>query len=121
MKTIPSLYHRRRFPGAVISCAVRWYFRFQLSLRDIEELLFERGVIEPPRILWRLQLLREWSHEQEGNQVFPGSPGARSASGARTAKRTSVDVGGGRIDCADDRLHTADTARVGQARPGRSR
>ncbi|RQX94949.1 hypothetical protein DF119_22425, partial [Burkholderia stagnalis] len=25
---------------------------------------------EPPRILWRLQLLREWSHEQEGNQVF---------------------------------------------------
>lgn len=22
-----------------------WYFRFQLSLRDIEELLFERGVI----------------------------------------------------------------------------
>jgi radical SAM superfamily enzyme YgiQ (UPF0313 family) len=40
---------------------------------------------EPPRILWRLQLLREWSHEQEGNQVFPGSPGARSASGARAA------------------------------------
>jgi putative transposase len=24
---------------------LRWYFRFQLSLRDIEELLFERGVI----------------------------------------------------------------------------
>jgi putative transposase len=23
---------------------VRWFFRFQLSLRDIEELLFERGV-----------------------------------------------------------------------------
>ena len=29
----------------VISQAVRWYFRFQLSLRDIEELLFERGVV----------------------------------------------------------------------------
>jgi putative transposase len=29
----------------VTSCAVRWYFRFQLNLRDIEELLFERGVI----------------------------------------------------------------------------
>ncbi|TFE37495.1 enoyl-CoA hydratase/isomerase family protein [Paraburkholderia dipogonis] len=40
---------------------------------------------EPPRILWRLQLLREWSDEQEGNKVFPGSPGARSASGARAA------------------------------------
>ncbi|MBK3816607.1 IS6 family transposase, partial [Burkholderia sp. R-69608] len=45
MKTITSLYYRHRFPGAVISCAVRWYLRFQLSLRDIEELLFERGVI----------------------------------------------------------------------------
>ncbi len=38
---------------------------------------------EPSRVWWRLQLLREWSHEQEGNQVFPGSPRARSASGAR--------------------------------------
>jgi putative transposase len=45
MKKSKSLYHGHRFPGAVISCAVRWYFRFQLSLRDIEELLFERGVI----------------------------------------------------------------------------
>jgi hypothetical protein len=26
-------------------CAVHWYFRFQLSLRDIEKLLFERGVV----------------------------------------------------------------------------
>lgn len=45
MKKCKSLYHGHRFPAAVISCAVRWYFRFQLSLRDIEELLFERGVI----------------------------------------------------------------------------
>lgn len=29
---------------AVISQAVRWFFRFQLSLRDIEEWLFERRV-----------------------------------------------------------------------------
>jgi len=40
-----SLYHGYRFPAAVISHAVRWHFRFQSSLRDIEELLFERGVI----------------------------------------------------------------------------
>jgi putative transposase len=45
MKNSKSLYHGHRFPAPVISCAVRWYFRFQLSLRDIEELLFERGVI----------------------------------------------------------------------------
>ena len=40
-----SLYHDHRFLAVVISCAVRWYFRFQLSLRDIEELLFERGIV----------------------------------------------------------------------------
>ncbi|PRE89407.1 IS6 family transposase, partial [Burkholderia gladioli] len=40
-----SLYRGHRFPAAIISQAVRWYFRFQLSLRGIEELLFERGVI----------------------------------------------------------------------------
>lgn len=45
MKKTKSLYHGHRFPAVVISCAVRWYFRFSLSLRDIEQLLFERGVV----------------------------------------------------------------------------
>ncbi|MEM5317017.1 IS6 family transposase [Paraburkholderia sp. JHI869] len=45
MKKRKSLYHGHRFPAIVISCAVRWYFRFSLSLRDIEELLLERGVV----------------------------------------------------------------------------
>ncbi|AKM33527.1 transposase (plasmid) [Pandoraea faecigallinarum] len=44
MRKPKSLYHGHRFPALDISHAVRWYFRFQLSLRDIEELLFERGV-----------------------------------------------------------------------------
>ncbi len=33
-----------RFPSAVIVLAVRWYLRFGLSYRDLEELLAERGV-----------------------------------------------------------------------------
>ncbi|PRX97646.1 DDE superfamily endonuclease [Paraburkholderia sp. BL25I1N1] len=45
MKKTKSLYHGHRFPASVISRTARWYYRFQLSLRDIEELLFERGVI----------------------------------------------------------------------------
>jgi transposase, IS6 family len=33
-----------RFPPDVIVLAVRWYLRFALSYRDVEELLTERGV-----------------------------------------------------------------------------
>ena len=33
-----------RFPPDVIVLAVRWYLRFNLSYRDVEELLVERGV-----------------------------------------------------------------------------
>jgi transposase-like protein len=32
-----------RFPPEVILLAVRWYLRFGLSYRDLEELLAERG------------------------------------------------------------------------------
>ena len=33
-----------RFPPDVIVIAVRWYLRYSLSYRDVEELLAERGV-----------------------------------------------------------------------------
>jgi transposase-like protein len=33
-----------RFPPEVIVLAVRWYLRFGLSYRDVEELLAERGI-----------------------------------------------------------------------------
>jgi transposase-like protein len=33
-----------RFPSEVIVLAVRWYLRYGLSYRDVEELLAERGI-----------------------------------------------------------------------------
>jgi transposase-like protein len=33
-----------RFPSEVIVVAVRWYLRFNLSYRDVEELLVEHGI-----------------------------------------------------------------------------
>jgi len=33
-----------RFPPDVIMVAVRWYLRYGLSYRDVEELLVERGI-----------------------------------------------------------------------------
>ncbi len=42
--TPPISFKRHRFPPTVIRHAVWLYFRFTLSLRDVEELLAERGV-----------------------------------------------------------------------------
>jgi hypothetical protein len=39
-----SVFAGFRFPPEVISLAVRWYLRYGLSYRDVEELLAERGV-----------------------------------------------------------------------------
>jgi putative transposase len=39
-----SLYKRHRFPPQIIQHAVWLYFRFNLSYRDIEDLLAERGI-----------------------------------------------------------------------------
>ena len=39
-----SVFAGFRFPSEVISVAVRWYLRYCLSYRDVEELLVERGV-----------------------------------------------------------------------------
>jgi len=40
----PISFSGYRFPPEVITLAVRWYLRFGLSYRDVEELLAERGV-----------------------------------------------------------------------------
>ena len=39
-----SAFARFQFPPEVITVAVRWYLRYGLSHRDVEELLAERGI-----------------------------------------------------------------------------
>jgi putative transposase len=45
MKDAKKLYHGYRFPPTIISHAVWLYHRFCLSLRDVEDLLAERGIV----------------------------------------------------------------------------
>jgi transposase-like protein len=40
----PPLFKWRHFTGEIIVCGVRWYLRYALSYRDVEELMQERGV-----------------------------------------------------------------------------
>ncbi len=45
-----------RFPPEVITLAVRWYLRFGLSYRDVEELLAERGIeVDHVTVYWWVQ------------------------------------------------------------------
>jgi putative transposase len=45
MKTSPDLHYRHRFPAEIISHAVWLYHVFSLSLRDVELILAQRGVL----------------------------------------------------------------------------
>jgi len=44
MNTPNISYKRHRFPTQIIAHAVWLYFRFNLSLREVEEMLLERGI-----------------------------------------------------------------------------
>jgi len=45
MNNLPISYKRHRFPPQIIARGVWLYFRFPLSLRLIEEMLLERGIV----------------------------------------------------------------------------
>src|ERR1022692_315187 len=44
MGTRPAIFKWRQTESGLILCAVRWYLRYSLSLRDVEELLEERDL-----------------------------------------------------------------------------
>ena len=58
-------YKRYRYPIAIISHVVWCYFKFSMSLRDLEELMFARG------ILLSHETIRTWS-KKYGNLYASG-------------------------------------------------
>src|ERR1700687_4892819 len=53
MATRPTIFKWRQRERALILWAVRWYLRYSLSLRDVEELLEERGLAADHTTVWR--------------------------------------------------------------------
>ena len=51
--TRPAIFKWRQTAPELILCAVRWYLRYSLSLRDVEELLEERGLEADHTTVWR--------------------------------------------------------------------
>ena len=49
----PVIFKWRQTEPELILCAVRWYLRYSLSFRDVEELLGERGLKTDYTTIWR--------------------------------------------------------------------
>ena len=60
-----------RFPREVITVAVRWYLRYGLSYRDVEELLAERGVDVDHVTIYR------WVQTFTGESIDAARPSGR--------------------------------------------
>src|SRR5512132_521293 len=48
-----SVFKRRRFPAEIVLLCVRWYCRYGISYRDLEEMMDERGVAVDHVTLYR--------------------------------------------------------------------
>ena len=82
--------------------AVRWYLRFDLSLRDVEKLLAERGVAVDHVIIYRwvrrftplLVDAARFCRHAVGDLWFPAAPVRRSTRAAGASRRGVLPVGG---------------------------
>lgn len=66
-------YKRHRYPPEVIRHAVWLYFRFTLSLRDVEELMAQRGVEVSYETIrcWTLKFGRQFAHNLRRTRSKP--------------------------------------------------
>src|ERR1051326_5310058 len=49
----PAIFRGRHFEPEIIATCVRWYLRFSLSLRNVEEIMAERGLMVDHTTVWR--------------------------------------------------------------------
>ena len=52
-KNRPALFRGRHFEDGIILLCVRWYLRYSLSYRDLEEITVERGLSVDHVTIWR--------------------------------------------------------------------
>jgi putative transposase len=67
-------YKNHRFPGEIISHGVWLYYRFTLSYRDVQELLFERGIDVTHEAIrqWCLKFGQAYANQLKHRRAQPG-------------------------------------------------
>ena len=99
------LFRKRQFAAEIIVTCVRWYLRFSLSLRDVEELMAERGLSVDHTTVWRWtqRYAPEVQHRLRGQLKPKGSTWHMDEMFVRIAGRwmylfRAVDNGGQTVD-----------------------
>src|ERR1700686_3863221 len=118
MATRPAIFKWRQTEPALILCAVRWYLRYSLSLRDVEELLGERGLEADHTTVWRW--VQRYSPELEQRLRHHLKPTNKSWRVDETYVRVkgcwcylyrAIDSAGATIDFLLSELRDADAAK----------
>src|SRR5262252_2780024 len=67
-------YKNHRFPSEIISHGVWLYYRFPLSYRDVQELLFERGIDVTHEAIrqWCLKFGQDYANRLKRRRAQPG-------------------------------------------------
>ena len=81
MNTSSVSYKRHRFPAAIIAHAVWLYYRFPLSLRFVEEMLLERGIVVS------YETIRRWAKSSVLNTPVACTANSRAAMISGTSMR----------------------------------
>ncbi len=86
-----------RFPREVISVAVRWYLRYVLSYRDVEELVAERGVTVDHVTIYRWVQRFTWSSSKRPGRAarVPGDRWFVDETYVKVNGRPELPVSGG--------------------------
>jgi hypothetical protein len=84
------MFKGRHFDSSVILLCVRWYLAYNLSLRDLKEMMAEHGVsVDHTTIYrWGFAMHRSYSSNSIGGSAL-------SLADGMWTKRTSKSVGGG--------------------------
>ena len=118
MATRPGIFKWRQSEPELILCAVRWYLRYSLSLRDVEELLEERGLEADHTTVWRW--VQRYGSEMERRMRRHLKPTNKSWRADETYIRVkgrwcylyrAIDSSGATIDFLLSALRDADAAK----------
>jgi hypothetical protein len=88
-------YKRHRFPPAIIAHAEWLYFRFPLSLRLVEEMLLERGIVVSYETVrrWAMKFGRDYARRLKRKRASRRDIGASTRSSSPSAAN-SIGYGG---------------------------